>query len=414
MKNQIKVDIITIGDEILIGQIVDTNSSFIAKELNKIGFSIAHMVSVADRKEEIQLALEESFNKSNLILITGGLGPTKDDITKNVLSDFFEMHLVFDPSVFTDVENIISHRTNAMNDLNRKQAYVPDGCTVIHNKVGTAPAMWFEKHNHIVVSMPGVPQEMKWLMENEILERLKNYYKTPAIIHENIIVCGYPESVLAEKIEDWEDKLPDFISLAYLPNLSFVKLRLSGILAHKQELKEVMSQQIEKLTALLGDAIFAYEDTPMEVLIGRWLKEKNKTLSVAESCTGGNMAHLITSVSGSSDYFCGGVVAYSNQIKQSVLGVPVNLLEKYGAVSQQVVESMAQNVMNLMHTDFGVATSGIAGPFGGTEEKPVGTVWICVCSKDEIKSKCFRFGNIRERNIERATYAAFTMLKEII
>ena len=414
MKNQIKVDIITIGDEILIGQIVDTNSSFMAKELSKMGFSIAHMVAVADRKEEIQLALEESFNKSNLILITGGLGPTKDDITKNVLSDFFEMHLVFDPSVFTDVENIISHRANAINDLNRQQAYVPDGCTVIHNKVGTAPAMWFEKHNHIVVSMPGVPQEMKWLMENEILERLKNYYQTPAIIHENVIVCGYPESVLAEKIEDWEDKLPDFISLAYLPNLSFVKLRLSGILTDKQELKGIMSQQIEKLTVLLGDAIFAYEDTPMEVLIGRWLKEKNKTLSVAESCTGGNMAHLITSVSGSSDYFCGGVVAYSNQIKQSVLGVPVNLLEKYGAVSQQVVESMAQNVMNLMHTDFGVATSGIAGPLGGTEEKPVGTVWICVCSKGEIKSKCFRFGNIRERNIERATYAAFTMLKEII
>lgn len=412
--NSVKVEIITIGDEILIGQIVDTNSAWMSVELNKAGFEIVQITSVHDDAAHIVASLDLALERADVVLFTGGIGPTKDDITKQTLSRYFGMQLVFNDEVYKNIEQVLVNRSRAVNELTRTQAFVPDGCTVIQNRVGTAPVTWFEKNGKVIVSMPGVPNEMKHIMSTEVIPRLSQRYKTPTIIHKNVIVQGYPESALAMKIANWENALPADIHLAYLPNYGIIKLRLSGVSEDPLALEFSINQQIAGLTEILADAIVAYDDTPVEEMIGNLLTTKGMTLSTAESCTGGFIAHKITTVPGSSKYFKGSVVSYSNEVKVNVLNVLSDDIQLYGAVSRQVVEQMADNVRRLLKTDYALATSGIAGPDGGTAEKPVGLVWISVSSPKGVVSREFKFGNVRIQNIERTAQTAMLMLKEVI
>ena len=412
--NSVKVEIITIGDEILIGQIVDTNSAWMSVELNKAGFEIVQITSVHDDAAHIVASLDLALERADVVLFTGGIGPTKDDITKQTLSRYFGMQLVFNDEVYKNIEQVLTQRSRAVNELTRTQAFVPDGCTVIQNRVGTAPVTWFEKNGKVIVSMPGVPNEMKHIMSTEVISRLSQRYKTPTIIHKNVIVQGYPESALAMKIANWENALPADIHLAYLPNYGIIKLRLSGVSEDPLALEFSINQQIAGLTEILADAIVAYDDTPVEEMIGNLLTTKGMTLSTAESCTGGFIAHKITTVPGSSKYFKGSVVSYSNEVKVNVLNVLSDDIQLYGAVSRQVVEQMADNVRRLLKTDYALATSGIAGPDGGTAEKPVGLVWISVSSPKGVVSREFKFGNVRIQNIERTAQTAMLMLKEVI
>ena len=411
----VKVEIITIGDEILIGQIVDTNSAWMATELNTAGFELAQITSVHDDANHIIEALEMALKRADVVLFTGGIGPTNDDITKQTLCSYFDTKLVFNDTVYQNIERLFANRPNyKMNELTKAQAMVPENCTVIQNEVGTAPITWFDKAGKVVVSMPGVPYEMKRAMSVEIIPRLQKQFDTPVIIHKTVQVYGYTESALALKIAEWESNLPEYIHLAYLPNSGVVKLRLSGFLENLLALEFVMNQQLDLLSQLLGNAIVANEDILIEQLLGNLLIASGKTVSTAESCTGGNIAHVFTSLSGSSSFFKGSVVAYANEVKENVLQVNSADIETFGAVSQQVVEQMAVGVRKLLKTDVAIATSGIAGPTGGSDEKPVGTTWIAVCSDDMVVSREFSFGKLREQNILRATQAALLMLKEII
>ena len=410
----VKVEIITIGDEILIGQIVDTNSAWMGAELSKAGFDVVQITSVHDASEQITQSLKLALERADAVLITGGIGPTKDDVTKNTLCGFFNTRLVFDKSVFAHIEELLKNRSRAMNELTKSQAMVPESCTVIPNLMGTAPITWFDVEQKVVVSMPGVPYEMKNVMTLEILPRLKQRFHLPTIIHQTVLVTGYPESALALKIQDWEDALPENIRLAYLPNYGIVKLRLTGSSYDAAQLDAELNQCMAALCEILGDAIIAHQDLPLEQLIGVLLSNENKTLATAESCTGGQIAQRITSVPGSSAYFKGSVVAYSNEIKTGLLNVDADDLQNYGAVSRQVVEQMAVNVREMFGVDFSVATSGIAGPGGGTPDKPVGMVWIAVSSAEKLVSREFQFNLSREQNIERSTQSALLMLKEII
>ncbi len=411
----VKVEIVTIGDEILIGQIVDTNSAWMAIELNKAGLELAQITSVHDDANHIIEALKMALNRSDVVLFTGGIGPTNDDITKQTLCSYFDSKLVFDNSVYKNIERLFANRPNyKMNELTKAQAMVPEKCTVIQNEVGTAPVTWFDKDGKVVVSMPGVPYEMKRAMSTEIIPRIQKQFETPVIIHKTVQVYGYTESALALKISDWESNLPEYTHLAYLPNSGVVKLRLSGFQDNLLALEFVMNQQMDLLSQLLGNAIVANEDILIEQLLGNLLMANGKTVATAESCTGGNIAHVFTSLPGSSTFFKGAVVAYANQVKENVLQVNADDLAAFGAVSQQVVEQMAVGVRKLLKTDVAIATSGIAGPYGGNDEKPIGTTWIAVCSADTIVSREFRFGTLREQNILRATQAALLLLKEII
>ncbi|MEA4840385.1 MAG: competence/damage-inducible protein A [Bacteroidales bacterium] len=408
------VEIITIGDEILIGQIVDTNSAWMAKELNKDGFRIVQITTVPDNESCIMEAVDMAFKRADIILVTGGLGPTKDDITKQTLCKYFHTRMVFNQEVIDNINELFADRPNVLNELTYGQANVPESAIIIQNKRGTAPVTWFDKNNKILVSMPGVPSEMMWIMSNEIMPRLKAHFSTPALMHQTVLVYGIPESSLAIKLTDWENALPAFIRLAYLPKPGLVKLRMTGFLPDKDQLKDIIGQELVKLRQILGTAILAEEDAPEEVIIGKLLKDKGLQLSTAESCTGGNIAHMITSVAGSSAYFKGSVVAYSNEVKEKVLGVSPATIDEFGAVSQEVVEQMAKGVLKQLNADVAVSVSGIAGPDGGTEEKPVGTVWICVCTQTDMISRRFQFGHLRNINISRATLSAFAMIKEII
>lgn len=413
--NSVKVEIITIGDEILIGQIVDTNSAWMATELNKAGFEIAQITSVHDKENHITESLNAAIKRVDVVLFTGGIGPTNDDITKQTLVKYFNTKLIYNESVIRNIEQLFSTRPNfVINELTRAQAMVPEKCTVIQNLAGTAPIIWFEKDGKVIVSMPGVPYEMKNAMSTEIIPRLKKHFKTPAIVHKTVQVFGFGESALAMKIADWENELPQNISLAYLPNNGVVKLRLSGISNDILALEFIINQQIDTLRQLLGSAIVAFEDIPIPELIGNLLKSKGLMVATAESCTGGNIAHQFTLIPGSSAFFKGSVVAYSNEIKTNILQVSSENIENYGAVSQSVVEQMAKGVRKLLKSDVAIATSGIAGPTGGTKEKPVGTVWIAVSSDEKMVSQEFHFGALREQNILRATQAALLMLKEIL
>lgn len=413
--NRVKVEIITIGDEILIGQIVDTNSAWMAQQLNKSGFELAQITSVHDEKEHIIQSLDRALERADIILFTGGIGPTNDDITKQTLCSYFNTKLVHNASVLENIEQLFSTRKNAVvNDLTRAQAMVPEHCTVIQNLVGTAPIMWFEKDTKIIVSMPGVPYEMQGAMSNDIIPRLQKQFKTPVLMYKTVQVFGYTESALAEKIAEWENDLPEYISLAYLPNSGIIKLRLSGLLDNMLELEFSINQQIDKLSQLIGDAIFAYEDITTEQLIANILKQQGKTLATAESCTGGLLAHLLTSIPGSSEFYKGSIIAYSNEVKINLLKVSSEDIERDGAVSQSVVEQMAENARKLLKTDVAIATSGIAGPTGGTADKPIGMVWIAASSENGTISHEYRFGSLREQNIKRAAQTALLLLKEIL
>ena len=409
------IEIITIGDEILIGQIVDTNSAWMAVELNKAGFQLAQITSVHDEADHIKKALDEALLRADVVLMTGGLGPTKDDITKQTLCEYFGTKLVFNPDVLENIQQIYHTRQSVMNELTKSQAMVPENCTVIQNRAGSAPITWFEKEGKVIVSMPGVPLEMKKVMSEEIIPRLQKYFKTPAIIHKTVQVYGIPESQLALRLTEWENALPEYLHLAYLPNFGIVKLRLSGAGQDEYKLEDAINQQIETLKSILGESIFAYEDKPVEKIIYEKLKISGLTVSTAESCTGGNIAHRLTLIPGISDCFKGSVVAYHNELKINALGVSARDIEQYGAVSSQISTQMAEGARKVMQTDLAVATTGIAGPTGGTDEKPVGTIWISVSSPERTITRSFNFGQFaRENFIERSTMAALMMLNEMI
>ena len=405
-----QVEIITIGDEILIGQIVDTNSAWMAVELNKAGFDVVQITSVHDQEQHIVEALDLALNRADVVLFTGGIGPTKDDLTKQTLCRYFDAKLVFDEQVYANIENLLKHRSRAMNDLTKLQAMVPDKAVIIQNSVGTAPITWFEKDGKVIVSMPGVPYEMKQAMSAAIIPGLQQKFPVSSIIHKTILVHGYPESALAIKIAEWENSLPENIRLAYLPNFNIVKLRLSAVTDDCKEVEAIIAGKLVELKTILGDAILAEEDIPLEGLVGRLLTSSGRTLVTAESCTGGYIAHKITSVAGSSVYYKGSVVAYSNELKMRLLGVSMEDLNMHGAVSKEVVEQMAVGAMDLMNADVAIATSGIAGPDGGTAEKPVGTVWISICTKEKKISRMFQFNLGRALNIERTAQTALLML----
>jgi len=409
-----KAELITIGDEILIGQIVDTNSAWMGQQLNLLGIEVYQVTSVHDNHDHILKAFAEAEQNADLVLITGGLGPTKDDITKKSLCEYFETELVFNPEVFEHVRSLLSSRSVVVNQLNSDQALLPANCTVLHNSAGTASGMWFECNNTIFVSMPGVPFEMEAIMTEEVFPRLIQLGITQSIVHKTVLTIGLPESMLAEKIEKWESSLPDFIKLAYLPSPMMVRLRLSAYGTDKSVLEAEIDRQVKDLLLLIPENVFGFDDENLGMVIGRMLVKSSKTLSVAESCTGGNISHFITSNAGSSAYFKGGVVAYSNEIKNSLLEVPDDIIETYGAVSQQVAEAMALGALKALKSDYSIATTGIAGPDGGTDEKPVGTVWIAVAGPAGVKSKEYNFRHNRERNIIRTTQTALNMLRTFI
>ena len=409
-----KAELITIGDEILIGQIVDTNSAWMGQQLNLLGIEVYQVTSVHDDHDHILKAFAEAEQNADLVLITGGLGPTKDDITKKSLCEYFETELVFHPEVFEHVRSLLSSRSVVVNQLNSDQALLPANCTVLHNSAGTASGMWFERNNTIFVSMPGVPFEMEAIMTEEVFPRLIQLGITQSIVHKTVLTIGLPESMLAEKIEKWESGLPGFIKLAYLPSPMMVRLRLSAYGTDQSVLKAEIDRQVKDLLLLIPENVFGFDDENLGMVIGRMLVKSLKTLSVAESCTGGNISHFITSNAGSSAYFKGGVVAYSNEIKNSLLEVPDDIIETYGAVSQKVAEAMALGALKALKSDYSIATTGIAGPDGGTDEKPVGTVWIAVAGPAGVKSKEYIFKHNRERNIIRSTQTSLNMLRTFI
>jgi len=409
-----KTEIITIGDEILIGQIVDTNSAWMGQQLNLHGIEVYQVTSVHDDHDHIMTALANAEKNVDLILITGGLGPTKDDITKECLCEYFETELVFYPEVFEHVKFLLSSRNVDINKLNRDQAMLPARCTVLHNSAGTASGMWFERNGTIFVSMPGVPFEMEAIMTEEVFPRLIRMGIMNSIVHKTVLTIGLPESMLAEKIEGWENELPQFIKLAYLPSALTVKLRLSAYGNNKGALEAAINEKVIELQKIIPENIFGYDEDNLALVIGRMLIQSSRTMAVAESCTGGNIAHFITSNSGSSEYFNGGVVAYSNEIKTKLLQVPAETIETHGAVSQQVAEAMAKGAQKAMNADYAISTTGIAGPDGGTEEKPVGTVWIAVAGPNEVISKKYVFRHNRERNIIRSSQTALNLLRKLI
>lgn len=405
-----KLDILSIGDELLIGQTLNTNAHWLSQQLNKVGFVIRQHTTVSDEKQHIINSLNDALKQVDVVLITGGLGPTKDDLTLEVLNEYFGGNLVLNQQVYNDVEQLIARRGFEMNELNKQQALVPDNAKVIRNQNGTAPGTWFEKNGKVVVSMPGVPYEMKAMTTNTVIPWLLEKFKLPFIVHQMIYTQGIAESTLAKTIENWENNLPKSIKLAYLPSPGRVKLRLSTLGNKKEVLIKAVENEVEKLVQLIPQYIYSINEDALEVILGEKLMQQNATLSTAESCTGGYIAHLITSVSGASAYFEGAVISYSNNIKINELGVDKNDIKQFGAVSQQVVEQMAIGVRKKMNTTYSIATSGIAGPTGGTDEKPVGTVWIAVASEKGVTSKKYVFGKERDINIERTAVAALGML----
>lgn len=411
----LQVEIITIGDELLIGQVLDTNSAWMAQELNKSGFDVRYKTTVGDVEEDILDAFGRAFSRASVILVTGGIGPTKDDITKKALLQFFKTTLIFDNATLETIKEVVHGNHKILNGLTRNQAYVPAGSTVIQNKAGTAPVTWFEKEGKILVSMPGVPYEMKWAMTNEILPRLQMFFRKRGFIrHQTFWVKDYSESMLAIHLETFENELPASVKLAYLPASGLIRLRLTGKDSGETRLNETMDLQTGKLKALLSGSILSEEDDNPENILDRILKEKGLTLSLAESCTGGKLASLFTAIPGCSRYFKGGVVSYSNDAKKNILGVCFEDIKKYGAVSQTVVEQMVLGARRIFNSDCAIATSGIAGPDGGTDEKPVGTVWIAVSCKDRLIAREFLFSNSRESNILRSCNSGIRMLLDVI
>ncbi len=405
-------EIITIGDEILIGQIIDTNSAWMAQQLNAAGIRIKQISSVSDNREHILSALKEASERADLILITGGLGPTKDDITKTTLAEYFQVGMKRDQETLDNVARIFARYNRPLLEVNIRQADVPENCEVLLNKNGTAPGMWFQEKDKVFVSMPGVPFEMMYLMEDLVIPKLKAAFDLPKIIHQTILTAGEGESFLAERIADIEDQLPPEIKLAYLPKLGVVRLRLSAYGEDEEKLKQELEIQTKKITERLGPTVVATEDIPLEKAILLLMAKNKQTLSLAESCTGGYLAHLFTSLPGASGVFVGGAVSYSYEMKERMLGVNPDTLWETGAVSEETVREMAEGALRNFSSDYAIAVTGIAGPDGGTPEKPVGTVWIAVATKDKTSAKKYVFGNKRIQNIERtATNAMVDLLK---
>ncbi len=409
------VEIIVIGDELLIGQVTDTNSGWIAREMNRIGWEVTEITTVRDRAGEITEAMDSALGRVDVVLMTGGLGPTKDDITKQTLCNYFGGTMVFDEAVYQNVEAIFRRRDLTMNESTRGQAYVPDVCTVIQNRVGTAPVMWFERDGKVLVSMPGVPSEMKTVMSETVIGRLRaRYQDSSTILHHTCLVKGFTESGLSERLADYEAQLPDSIKLAYLPTPGVIRLRLTARGGDEAAMRQFLDDEAAKLDEILGAHIFCDIDTTLAGAVGEILRNRGESLSTAESCTGGNIAHEITRIAGSSIYYKGGVVAYSNEVKERVLGVSPDTLAQYGAVSGETVSQMVQGVQRLLATDCAIVTSGIAGPGGGTPEKPVGTVWIAARYKTKERVERFRFEGDRNQVITRATQAALLLLVNLL
>jgi nicotinamide-nucleotide amidase len=407
----ILAELLTIGDEILYGQIVDTNSQWMSVELDKVGIKVIRKTTVGDREDEILTAFAEAERRADIILITGGLGPTSDDLTKPLLAKYFNCELKIHEEALAEVTEFFVSRGRELTETNRRQAALPSCCTKITNPIGTAPGMWFEKNGKVFMSMPGVPHEMKKMMTERVIPKLLQTFKMPVITHKVIRTVGIGESMLADKIESWEKTLPPHIKLAYLPSLGEVKLRLTGFGDSPQALQKEIDDLTEKLLPLAGEYIYGYGEESLEVAIGKKLREKKLTLSIAESCTGGYLSHLITSVPGSSDYFLGSMIPYAYEIKMRQLGVKPEILEKYGAVSEPTIIEMANIVRAKFNTDIGVATSGIAGPGGATPDKPVGTIWIAYSDKHHTVTKRLHLSKERMINIRMSSAAVLNLIR---
>lgn len=412
---KIIASIITIGDELLIGQVIDTNSAFISQELNKIGVWVKRRVAVGDSKEEIVRALNEESRDTNIIIMTGGLGPTADDITKPVLAEYFGGKLVMNEDVRKHLVYLFEEVfRRPLIERNLKQAEVPDVCTVLPNARGTAPGMWFEKDGKVYVSLPGVPHEMKGLIISEVLPRLQQSFTMPFISHRTMLTAGVGESYVAEMIKEWEEKLPPHLKLAYLPNYGMVRLRITGWSTNKEQLEQELNTEFDKLKILVREWLVTDEDQALPLALSNLLRSRNKTMSTAESCTGGYIAHLITAYSGASNIYKGSVISYDNEVKIKLLQVSPAILQKVGAVSEEVVKEMAAGALASLKTDYTIAVSGIMGPDGGSPEKPVGTVWVAAGDRNKLVTQKFQFRFDRERNIEMTATQALNLLRKFI
>ena len=409
-----KSTIITIGDEILIGQILDTNSRYISRALNAHGIVVAERTSIGDNRPQIVETLDRALSESEVVIITGGLGPTKDDITKHTLCDYFGSTMRYDEVEAEHIRTLLAARNIAFNELNRGQAMVPECCTILHNAHGTAPGMWFEHNGRVVVSLPGVPFEMQHLIDEEVMPRLKAHFDLREIVHRTMITFGIAESILAERIAQWEDALPEYLHLAYLPAPNVVRLRLSAYEVEGKEVRHEIDRQFATLRTIIPDNIAGFEDASVEELVHNILIERGDTLAVAESCTGGTIASKFTAQAGASAYFLCGVVSYSNEAKCNVLGVNPRDIELYGAVSEQVAKAMAEGARVVSGAKFAISTTGIAGPTGGSAEKPVGTVWIGVATPEKSFAVLKNCGTDRSQIISRATAYAIALLYEEI
>lgn len=410
-----KATIITIGDEILIGQIVDTNTASIARKLNAIGIAIKEKTSIGDQAEEIKSCVGRALHNSKVIIITGGLGPTKDDITKTTLAEMFHSKLIYNETEGEHIRQLLARRNIPFTELNRGQALVPECCTVLHNAHGTAPGMWFDTEDgNIVISLPGVPFEMEHLMDDVVIPRLKEQLTLRSIVHKTLITRGIPESILAERIERWEDELPEYMHLAYLPAPNIVRLRLSAYDIEKQEAESAIEAEFQKLRDIIGDNIVGWEGATLEQQVHDILTRHNLTLAVAESCTGGTIASKFTAMAGASAYFLAGVVAYANSAKSNILGVNGEDIAREGAVSKIVAQQMAEGIRRVAGADYAIATTGIAGPSGGSEAKPVGTVWIAVATPQDTIATMRNCGTDRSQIISRASAYAIEMLYDEI
>ncbi|WP_258098414.1 competence/damage-inducible protein A [Marinoscillum pacificum] len=404
-------EIISIGDELLYGQTLDTNAHWISAQLDLIGIKVKRRVTIGDVKEEILSAFKEAEERADIVLITGGLGPTNDDLTKPLLAEYFNVGYELNESALQEITDLFNKKGRELTEPNRKQAELPANCTKLSNSMGTAPGMWFDERNTIFVSMPGVPYEMKDIMSAEVLPRLSERFSVGVIIHKIIRTVGIPESSLAELIKDWEDALPKQLKLAYLPSMGQVKLRITAIGDNKNELNEMVQSHLESVLPLIEKYVYGFDDDELEKVVGETLLKNNKSIAFAESCTGGYLSHMITSIPGSSSYFKGSIVSYDYDVKVNSLDVNLQEMEEKGAVSEEVVVQMAQAVRQKLNADVGLSISGIAGPGGGTEEKPVGTVWICYSDKEKTIAKKFNFTRDRVLNIKFSALAALNMFR---
>lgn len=409
-----KIFLLTVGDEILIGQIVDTNSSWMAQQLNLIGATVVKKASVGDEISEIQSGIREGFAVADVVLMTGGLGPTKDDKTIEAIADFFGVELAFDEPTYDRIVRIFERLGRTIKESHRQQSFLPTNATILYNKMGTAPGTWYEHEGKVLVSMPGIPYEMEYLMEKEVLPRLQKRFPGKPIAHRTLLTVGAGESDIAARLENFEDNLPSHLKLAYLPNLGQVRVRLSGTGYDLDALNRELDERAQELADLIPELIFGREKEQLEEVIGRMLRDRELTLGTAESCTGGYVAHRITSIPGSSAYFMGSAVTYTNELKMKLLHVRPETLEQHGAVSEQTVREMVRGALPLLDVDIAIAASGIAGPGGGTPEKPVGLVWIAVGNKDKVVTKKLRTGKDRLKNIHYTSVMALDLLRQFV